>query len=407
MVYTSVLYHGLFTTVEWESPMPWRSSTVMDERARFVLEVEQSHLSFAELCRRHGISRPTGYKWLGRYGEGGLEALHDRSHRPDGCPHATPPAVVERIVELRERRGWGARKLAKVIEREFGDGPCFDTVHRILQRHGLVTTKKPRRRRTHPGVQAWAADEPNVVWTIDFKGQFRTHDGHLCYPLTLQDAHSRFLLDIRGLDRITTDGTRRVCTRAFREFGIPDRIRSDNGQPFASHALGRLSQLSVWWIELGIRPEQIQPGKPQQNGRHERMHRTLKAQTAQPPRKNLRAQQRRFDEFRGIFNDERPHEALDLETPASRYQPSPRPFPERPVDPEYPDHFEIRRVSQMGSMRWKCRWVCVSHLLGRRDVGLEEIGDGVWAVYFGPVHLGWLDERDFRIMDVTGRSRRR
>lgn len=217
----------------------------MDERARFVLEVEQSYLPFAELCRRHGISRPTGYQWLGRYEEGGIEALHDRSHRPGGCAHATAPAVVERIVQLRERRGWGARKLAKVIELEFGSGPCFDTVHRILQRRGLVTTKKPRRRRTHPGVQSWAADQPNIVWTADLKGQFRTQDGRLCYPLTLQHAHSRFLLGVCALDRITTEAAKRTCTRLFREYGIPDRIRTDNGQPFASHALGRLSQLSV------------------------------------------------------------------------------------------------------------------------------------------------------------------
>jgi putative transposase len=387
--------------------MPWRTVTVMDDRARFVLEAELSHLSFSELCRRHHISRPTGYKWLERYRKEGLSGLHDRAHRPRSCPHATPPAVVERILELRERRGWGSRKLAKVVEREFGRRPSTDTVHRILQRHGLISTRKPKRRRTHPGPPDTSMDRPNVVWTADFKGQFRTLDGQLCYPLTLQDGCSRFILEIHGMERISSAAVRRRFTRVFREYGIPDRIRTDNGQPFASHALGRLSQLSVWWIQLGIRPEQIEPGKPQQNGRHERMHRTLKARTARPPRKNLRAQQRRFDEFRRVYNTERPHEALDLETPASRCAPSTRPFPERRLQLAYPDHFEIRRVSQMGSMRWKNRWVCVSHLLGREDVGLEEIGDGVWAIYYGPVHLGWLDEQDFRIMDVRGKRRRR
>lgn len=386
--------------------MPWRTVSVMDERARFVLEAELSDLSISELCRRHHISRPTGYKWLKRYRAEGLNGLHDRPHRPHSCPHATPPVVVERILELRERRGWGARKLARIVETEFGHRPSNDTVHRILRRHGLVDTRKPKRRRTHPGPPDTSMDRANIVWTADFKGQFRTLDGRLCYPLTIQDGYSRFILEIYGMERLTSQATRRRFTRVFREYGIPDRIRTDNGQPFASHALGRLSQLSVWWVQLGIRPEQIEPGKPQQNGRHERMHRTLKGRTAQPPRKNLRAQQRRFDEFRKVYNEERPHEALDLETPASVYEPSTRPFPDRRIELEYPDHFEIRRVSQIGGMRWKSQWVWVSHLLGREDVGLEKIGDGVWAVYYGPVHLGWLDERDFRIMDVRGKKRR-
>jgi putative transposase len=387
--------------------MPWRTATIMDDRARFVLEAELSDLSFAELCRRHHISRPTGYKWLKRFRVDGMPGLTDRAHRALSCPHATPPAVVDRILALRERRGWGARKLARVVETEFGHRPAPDTVHRILQRHGLVVTRKPKRRRTHPGPPDSSMDRPNAVWTADFKGQFRTLDGELCYPLTIQDGYSRFILEIHGQKRIASEAVRRRFTRVFREYGIPDRIRTDNGQPFASHALGRLCQLSVWWIQLGIRPEQIEPGKPQQNGRHERMHRTLKAITARPPRRNMRIQQRCFDDFRRVFNDERPHEALGLETPASLYESSNRPFPERLAGPEYPDHFEVRRVSQIGSMRWRNQWVCVSHLLGGEYVGLEEVGDGVWATFYGPVQLGWLDERDFRIMDVRGQRRRR
>jgi putative transposase len=387
--------------------MPWRTQTVMDERARFVIEARNSFLSFSELCRRYGISRPTGYKWLQRYEREGLEGLADRSHRPGSCPHATPPKVVERILEIRKQRGWGARKLRAVIEREFGHAPSADTIHRVLDRHDLLTRKKPKRRRTHPGQPSPDMDRPNATWSADFKGQFRTLDGQLCYPLTIQDGYSRFLLDVKALPRPTLELTLRRFKSLFRTYGLPDRILTDNGLPFASNALGRLSQLSVYFVTLGITPEFIEPGKPQQNGRHERMHRTLKRETARPPRASLTAQQRHFNDFRHLYNDERPHEALGQRTPASLYRPSLRPFPNRRPEISYPDHFEIRLVSQDSTIRWKSQKVFVSHLLGRLEVGLEEVGDGLWSVFFGPMHLGWLDERDYRIMDVTGRKRRR
>lgn len=387
--------------------MPWRTATMVSERARFVLEAERSFLSFSELCRRHGISRPTGQKWIKRYEEEGLDGLEDRSHRPHSCPHATPPDVVQRILEIRRQRAWGAPKLRRLLRNEFEHVPSVDAVHRVLSQHGLVTERKPRRRRTHPGKPSEHMDEPNATWTTDFKGQFRTGDGRLCYPLTVQDAHSRFLIACSAFPKLELKRTRRQFERIFQEHGLPERIRSDNGHPFASTALGRLSQLSVWWIELGIVPELIEPGKPQQNGRHERMHRTLKKDAASPPAPNLRAQQRRFDRFRTIYNDERPHEALGQETPASVYHTSSRIYSNRPGPLLYPGHFEVRLVSQDSTIRWKSQKVFVSHLLGRKDVGLEEVGDRVWSVYFGPVHLGWLDEADFRIMDVQGRKRRK
>lgn len=385
--------------------MPWRTTTVVDERARFVIEAEQSFLSFSELCRRYGISRPTGYKWLERYRAEGLEGLRDRSHRPHSCPHATPPEVVERIVGLRKRRGWGARKLHRVLERELEAPPCPDTIHQILTRHDLVRKRKPRRKRTHPGEPISAMDRPNAVWTADFKGEFRTGDSRLCYPLTVQDGHSRFLLDCKGFRSTAQDLTIRRFKRVFRRYGLPHRIRTDNGRPFASNALQGISKLSVWWIKLGIIPERIEPGKPQQNGRHERMHRTLKARTARPPKESMRAQQRAFDRFRRVYNEERPHEALQQDTPALVYEPSERPYSENPPTPEYPGHFEVRRVAGDKTIKWNDRKVFVSLLLMREDVGLEEVGHGVWAVYFGPVHLGWLDERDYRIMDVRGQLR--
>lgn len=389
--------------------MPWRTSNVETERARFVLEAELSDLSHSELCRRHGISRPTGYKWLQRVEENGLSGLNDRSRRPHSCSHATPPHVVERILELRKRRTWGARKLRRLLRNDPSVDviPSVDTVHRILDRHGLVDHTKPRRRRTHPGRPLPFLEEPNGTWTADFKGEFRTRDGHLCFPLTIQDGHSRFLHDCRGMLRLDLDATFRRFRYLFREFGLPQRIRSDNGHPFASTAIGRLSQLSVWWIELGITPELIEPGKPQQNPRHERMHRDLKKETALAPRANLSAQQHSFNRFRRTYNYERPHESLNMETPASVYRPSSRPFTESPEPLEYPAHFELRRVSGDNTMRWKSRKVFVSTLLKRKLVGLEQIADGVWSVYFGPVHLGWLDEDDFRIMDVRERARRR
>jgi transposase InsO family protein len=389
--------------------MPWRTATVANERVRFVIEAEISDLSHSELCRRHGISRPTGYKWIERYRAEGLAGLEDRSHAPRSCPHASSPEVVERVREIRKLRGWGARKIREklVEDPEIEGAPSVDTVNRILRREGFIEPGKSRRRRTHPGPPLPIEPEPNGTWTADFKGEFRTADRHLCFPLTVQDGHTRFLLACRGMLRLDLALTMRRFTHLFREYGLPRKIRTDNGHPFASNAIAGLSQLSVWWITLGIVPELIEPGKPQQNGRHERMHRTLKKETATPPAPSLRAQQRRFDGFRYVFNVERPHEALGMETPSAVYRPSDRVLPDRPEPLTYPGHYELRRVSGDATLRWKSRKVFVSSLLKGLDVGLEQVGDRVWSVYFGPVHLGWLDERDYRIMDVKEQSRRR
>ncbi|MGH7573998.1 MAG: integrase core domain-containing protein [Longimicrobiales bacterium] len=223
----------------------------------------------------------------------------------------------------------------------------------------------------------------------------------------MQDGYSRFLLECRGMLRLDLRATLQRFRALFRAFGLPQCIRTDNGHPFASNAIARLSKLSVWWVTLGIIPEFIEPGKPQQNQRHERMHRDLKRETALPPRANLRAQQRRFNEFRRIFNFERPHEGLGMDIPSERFRPSPRSYEETPKPLEYPAHFEVRLVSQDSTIRWNSRKVFVSHLLGRRHVGLEQVAEAVWSVYCGPIHLGWLDEADYRIMDVMERKRRR
>ena len=260
-----------------------------------------------------------------------------------------------------------------------------------------------------PGAPRATIERPNELWSADFKGHFRTGDGRVCHPLTLEDGYSRYLLACRGLRRSTIEATEPWFRAAFREYGLPERMRTDNGLPFAYvRSAGKLSKLSVWWVKLGIRPELIEPGKPQQNGRHERMHRTLKAETTKPPSSSLSAQQARFNRFRKMYNEERPHDALGLETPVSCYEPSPRTYPEGKLPPlTYPGHFEVRKVAGDKTIKWRDRKVFVSKLLMREYVGFEEVADGEWSVYFGCVHLGWFDERDYRIMDTRGPRRKR
>jgi len=373
-----------------------------------VLDAEHTAASFAELCRRYGISRKTGYKWLDRYEHLGPDSLADRSHRPQQCPHATAPAVIREILQLRQHWRWGARKLHELLleAHPAAEVPATATIHRILVRHGRVRRRRRSQIRAHPGRPQTPITGPNVVWSVDFKGQFRLGSGRYCYPLTVQDAYSRYLLACVGLEGPLLQPTQQVFQRLFRTYGLPERIRSDNGQPFASCALGRLSQLSVWWLRLGIRPELIQPASPQQNGRHERMHRDLKAETTQPAAPSFGAQQRRFDAFQHTFNEQRPHEALGQRRPAALYTPSDRLYVPRLRPITYPEYFEVRRVSTNGGIRWNKRWVNVSHILAELPVGLEPLASGTWNVFFGPVHLGWLDERDYRIHDRRGRTER-
>jgi len=389
--------------------VPWREASIMEERLRFVTEYRDRADSMTELCTRYGISRESGYKWVARYATGGVSALADQSRRPRNSPARTPDAVVQAVVEARRRHPtWGPKKLV-------GRGwtlpakPGLSTVSLILKREELVG---PRRRRPRPAATApppAVRDEPNALWTIDFKGQFRTGDGTWCYPLTIVDHASRYLLACHGLPSVRTAGTRAVLERVFRACGLPARIRTDNGAPFASAwALARLSPLAVWWIQLGIVPERIQPGCPGQNGRHERMHRTLKRATARPPAVTPAAQQQRFRRFRAQYNHERPHEALGQRVPADLYTSSPRPYPARLPPIAYAPSMVVRRVAPCGSMKWHGRWVSVSHTLIGHEIGLAEVDDGRWAVYFGPLVLGYLDDRTSRIAPLaaitTGRS---
>jgi putative transposase len=390
--------------------MPWSEMSPMDQRLRFIADAEKQLFTVTELCRRYGVSRRTGYKWLARYEEEGPFGLYERSRRPQRCPHRTHEGIVEAILETRQRHPrWGAKKLLKLVQRKHPRWtlPARSTVCDILLRHGMITKKRRPRRPGHPGRPTTAMTVPNEIWTADFKGHFKTRDGRYCYPLTIADGFSRCLLACKGLLAPDLAGTRPVFVRVFREHGLPRIIRTDNGAPFATTAIARLSRLSVWWIRLGIYPELIEPGHPEQNPRHERMHRDLKSDTTRPPAANLRAQQRRFNDFREEYNKVRPHEALNQETPASFYDPSERAFPGHLPPIEYPDHFEVRRVSTNGGIRWNSAWVNVSHVLGGEHVALEEIDNGLWTVYFGPLELGRLHERKLVIEDTLGRKARR
>jgi transposase InsO family protein len=270
----------------------------------------------------------------------------------------------------------------------------------------MVPRQRQRRRLGHPGKPSTSIWAPNDIWCADYKGQFKTGDGLYCYPLTVTDGFSRFLLGCQGLSSTRVELARPVFTRLFREYGLPKRIRTDNGVPFATNTLARLSSLSAWWVRLGVLPELIEPGKPQQNGRHERMHRTLKAETTRPPAGSLGAQQRKFNRFQDEYNHDRPHEALDQQPPASLYQSSPRCMPNKIPPLEYPDRFEVRYVSANGGIRWNRSWVNVSIVCVGEHVGLEEIDNGIWNVYFGALKIGTLLERHMRIEDAYGRLKR-
>lgn len=389
--------------------MPWSETSPMDQRTQFIADYLRDSLSISELCQLYGISRKTAYKWIDRYLRFGPPGLAERSRRPCHTPNVTSAEIVTALLEVRRHHpSWGAKKLLKILHKRYPRWilPGRSTVCDILNRHGMVPKKRRRRHIGHPGKPNSSILAPNDLWTADFKGQFKTADGLYCYPLTVADGFSRYLLGCQALYSTAVHGVKPVFSRLFHEFGLPKRIRTDNGVPFATNTLGRLSSLSAWWIRLGVLPELIEPGKPQQNGRHERMHKTLKAEATRPPAANLSAQQRKFNRFRTDFNEQRPHEALDQETPASLYEPSPRKMPSNLPPIEYPDRFELRKVSANGGIRWSSEWVNVSTVCAGEYVGLEEIDDGIWNVYFGPLKLGRFHERLMRIEDEYGRLKR-
>lgn len=389
--------------------MPWSETSPMDQRIQFIADYLRETLSVTELCQLYGVSRKTAYKWIDRYLRLGPAGLEQRSRRPRHSPNETEPEIVAAFLEARRRHpSWGGKKLLTIVHKRHPrwDLPGRSTVCDILSRHGMVPKSRHRRRIGHPGKPSSSILAPNDVWSADFKGQFKTGDGIYCYPLTVTDGFSRYLLGCQALYSTAVAGAKPVFSRLFQEYGLPKRIRTDNGVPFATNTLARLSALSAWWIRLGVLPELIEPGKPQQNGRHERMHKTLKAEATRPAGGSLAAQQRKFNRFRTEYNQERPHEALEQQTPASAYERSSRQMPTKLPPLVYPDRFEIRYVSANGGIRWNSDWINVSTVCAGEYVGLEEIDDGIWNVYFGPLKLGRLHERHMRIEDEYGRLKR-
>ena len=372
--------------------MPWKATSEMNERTVMINEYLSGDYSVAELARRRGISRKTAHKWIGRYRADPAGGLGDQSRAPHHHPNALAPGLEQAILAWKARRpSWGAPK----IHSKLWDDPACpaeSTVSNVLRRHGL-SRRLRRRARATPNAEPWIeAGSSNEVWCTDFKGWFCLGDGRRCDPLTISDACSRYLLCCQGITGTTGwVAVRPLFERVFREYGLPLRMRSDNGAPFASRGLGGLSPLAVWWLRLGIGLERIAPGHPEQNGRHERMHRTLKE--AVPVQGTLGRQQRAFDAFRQDYNEERPHEALGQKPPASAYAPSPRDFPERLLVVEYPDDWVKRRVRSNGEIRWRGEKVYISQSLIDQWIGLQPVADGLWGLYFMTEQLGQLDER--------------
>jgi transposase InsO family protein len=373
--------------------MPWKECSVMDERLRFVAQLLDGE-PMAQLCRAFGISRKTGYKIFTRYKEHGLEALTDRSRRPVRYANQLPPQVESLIVSLkRDKPHWGARKIRELLVRRLaGDVriPAKSTIHAVLHRHGLVKEAgRPRHRATGTPLSTGAA--PNDLWCADFKGEFKLGNGQYCYPLTVTDHASRFLLLCEALESTREDWAITAFEQLFQERGLPEAIRSDNGVPFASpNALFNLSKLSVWWLRLGIAIERIKPGQPQQNGRHERMHLTLKQEATRPPGLNSLQQQARFDAFQQEFNTERPHEALAMKCPAEVYSASTRPYNGLP-DVSYRFHDRDVLVTACGRICLHRKKINISTVLAGQRLGIKEVDEGIWIVSFMCYDLGYID----------------
>jgi putative transposase len=381
--------------------MPWKECHVEDERLRFIARLLDGEAMTA-LCTEFGISRKTGYKIYDRYKDCGLQGLTDRSRRPYRHANQLPMAIEKTIVRLkREYPSWGAPKIRERLRRRCPDVQCpaISTVHAVLDRHGLVTRRKRRRHRaegtplSHPG-------QPNDLWCADYKGEFMLADRRYCYPLTITDFASRFLISCDALSTTKEIYAFAVFERAFKDFGLPRAIRTDNGVPFASaHALYGLSKLAVWWLRLGIQIERIRPGHPEQNGRHERMHLTLKTEATKPAAANALQQQARFDAFLERFNHERPHQALGMQVPGERYIRSPRPY-HGLAALQYPLHDWTGTVTHCGRICYKNRKINLSQVFAGQDVGVKQVSDRIWLVTFMDYDLGYFDDETCRLEPI-------
>jgi len=375
--------------------MPWKVTNVNEERMKFIVAWKTGGWSMSELCREFNISRKTGYKYLNRYEDDGLDGLKDRSHIAHTQPHKTREKLTELIVEMRqEHPSWGPRTLLAALKGRYPgihDWPVPSTIGQILKREKLIPERKKRRPNPVKFYPLSHVKNPNDLWCTDFKGHFTVGNGLRCDPLTITDAHTRYLLECRGIRKTNSQNVKKAFEKIFHEYGIPDAIRSDNGSPFSSHGLAGLTPLAIWWLKLGIRLERIEPGKPAQNGRHERMHRTLKEHTALPPRSSLKEQQKAFDNFRKEYNEDRPHHALDMQVPASVYCKSSKSFTGKTPTVEYNTNIEAFRISDQGTFLYGMNRIFLSPSLRNEVVGLEEISERHRRIYFASAIIGILD----------------
>ena len=380
--------------------MPWKETTTMEQKIEFICEWRTGKYTITELCKNFEISRPTAYKLISRFEKQGFEGLKRLSKAPINHPNATSENIVNSILKLKTKHKlWGAKKIRELLFKEFTIDhiPSVVTVHNILKKNGLVCPQK-RMRRVKPVFPIFDPKACNEVWSADYKGKFLMGNKIYCHPLTIADSKSRFLFTAKGHYKENLKSAKDEFTRVFRTYGIPKQIHTDNGSPFGSvRAIQRYTRLSYWFIEVGIAPVFSDPAHPEQNGRHERMHRDLKAACAKPSAFNLKAQQRRLNHFVKEYNNIRPHEALDMKTPADVHDFSARPFPEKIPNFDYDSKYKVLKVTKNGSIRWKSYyWVYVSAALMDKYVAIEDIGNGIWKVFYRNVLLGFFDERHLR-----------
>jgi transposase InsO family protein len=385
--------------------MTWKVTNMEDQKRQFVLLWKTNKFTLSALCRDFGISRPTGYKILQRFEEEGWDALVEQSRRHNSHPNTTPQEMVEAILEIRNKYPrWGARKVVAILEREWESEsiPCPSTVNAIMRRHGMTIPRRRSIKKITNQFPVFDPVNPNEIWSADFKGKFRMGNKVYCHPLTIADSKSRYLFAIKGMENPTTEGAKPVFERVFREHGLPLYLHTDNGAPFGSAlSLRRMTRLSVWIIEIGITPVYSDPGHPEQNGRHERMHRDLKAAATRPPAGCLVSQQKVFEKFIKEYNNERPHEALNMKTPSDVHIRSTREYPRIIRDWDYPKEITPRYVSGNGAIRWGADgWIMITTALAGKYVGMEEVGTGLWKLYYRHVELGYYEERSNTVYEI-------
>ena len=385
--------------------MSWKVESMENQKQQFILLWKTNKFSLSALCRDFGISRPTAYALIERYEKEGWDSLEQLSRRPKSHPNETPKEMVEAILEIRNKYPrWGARKVCAILEREWEleSIPHPSTVNAIMKRHGLTIPRRNPIKRIYNQFPIYDPVNPNEIWSADYKGKFRMGNGIYCNPLTIADSKSRYLLAIKGMENPNTEGAKPVFERVFREHGLPDQLHTDNGAPFGSAlSLHRLTRLSAWVIEIGVTPVYSDPGHPEQNGRHERMHRDLKAMATRPPGGCLVSQQKIFDKFIKEYNTIRPHEALGMKTPSEIHFRSKREYPRIIRDWDYPKNISIRYVSGNGAIRWGTNdWIMISTALSGKYVGMEEVANGLWKLYYRHVELGYFDAKAKKVYEI-------